>query len=131
MHKKYYWLVLMAAVTAVWLYTLGRSAGEMFALLAAVPAPRTATVAPTSEPLVAASRPHGNEESAVEAPAVAASEPSLAPEPSRIASQAAERAPRFHADTSYAPPAETAEPIDHPEVTDPHLRKLLRPAWDD
>jgi len=131
MDKKYYWLALMAAVTAVWLYAFGRSAGEMLALLASVPAPRTAAIAPPSEPLLTAPPPPVGEERAVRAPTPTVAERSPAPEPSERAPQTAERAPRTPADTAYAPPAGAVEPIDHPEVTDPHLRRLLRPAWDD
>ncbi|HJR69564.1 MAG TPA: hypothetical protein VKA43_05950, partial [Gammaproteobacteria bacterium] len=60
---------------------------------------------------------------AAEPPAVAAE-----PAPRRVGPPAAELAPAVYTDAGDDPIADGTEPIDHPEVTDPHLRKLLQPA---
>jgi hypothetical protein len=129
MQKKPYWLALIAliAVGAVWIYTVGQSAGELLALLAAAPPQPVVAVEVPSEPLSAPLRAQRGHEARAAEPSVVAAEPA----PRRVGPPAAELAPAVYADAGDDPSADGAEPIDHPEVTDPHLRKLLQPAWDD
>jgi hypothetical protein len=117
MQKKLYWLALIP-LAAVWIYSVGRSAGELLELLELVDA------APT-EPIVTVEVPR----QPLVAP-VAAQRDDEAPAPRQVTLPTAEPAPSVYvaaADTV----ADDAEPLDHPEVTDPRLRKLLQPAWDD
>jgi hypothetical protein len=123
MQKKPYWLALIAliAVGAVWIYAVGQSAGELLALLAAAPTQPVVAVEAPSEPLTAPLGAQRGHEAPVAEPSVVAAEPA----PRRV------DPPAVYADAGDDPIADGAEPIEHPEVTDPHLRKLLQPAWDD
>jgi hypothetical protein len=130
MQKKRYWLALMP-LAAVWVYAVARSGGELFSLFSPEAAQAVLTVEAPSEPLVAPlAVQRGDEAPAAEPPAIAAAEPP-APAPRRASPPPAEPPPAAHPDAGYDAAAAGTEPVDHPEVTDPHLRKLLQPAWDD
>jgi hypothetical protein len=131
MQKKHYSLAIAVAVAAVWIYAVGQSAGELLGLLTPVPEQRQALLAGApNEPHELRHALNRDEESAL-APAAAAGERLPAAEPTRAASPAAEPARPVYADAGFDTAADGTEPLDHPEVTDPHLRKKLRPAWDD
>jgi hypothetical protein len=121
MRKKLYWLALIP-LAAVWIYAVGRSAGELLELVAlvdAAPAEPIVTVEAPSRPLVAPVAAQRDDEA-----------PATTPAPRQVTLPTAEPAPRVYAAAAETV-ADDAEPLDHPEVTDPRLRKLLQPAWDD
>jgi hypothetical protein len=125
--KKYYWLALIP-LGGVWIYGVGQSAGELFGLLPEAPAQRAVTVEAPSEPLRPPLASGGGDSAVVESTTVSGRQPP-APVARPVAPPVTAPAPLAYADAE--PVTDGAEPVDHPEVTDPHLRKLLRPAWED
>jgi hypothetical protein len=122
MHKKRYVLVLIP-LAAVWLYAVGQSAGRMFALIDE--APRAIVERPP-----AATPDWAHEPTAPQSDGVAAAPPVVPAAEQRSAVEPWSPPPPVYAEPSYSQ-APSVEPIEHPEVTDPHMRRLLQPAWDD
>jgi hypothetical protein len=122
MHKKRRYVLVLIPLAAVWLYAVGQSAGRMFALIDG--APRALVERPAVAPPYWVHEPMAPQRDIAVTPAVVpaaerrtAAEPWSPPAP-------------VYAEPSYSQ-APSAEPIEHPEITDPHLRRLLQPAWDD
>ena len=112
MHIPRYWPAALVALGvglgAVWLHALGESAAHLRALLEAVPDSR---VAPSARERVDSPRAVPR---AVTAPS---------PEPPPYGGG-------LHDDTR-ADGALQGAPLEHPEVTDPRMRRILKAAWDD
>jgi hypothetical protein len=123
MQKKHYLLALIP-LAAVWAYAVSQSALTFFAVLDAVPRGRVATVSPPvvgqDEPPIAGDETDTSA-AAAEAPAPIVGAPAAA-------TQA--YAPLRYAE-SGSDEAGDAERVEHPDITDPKMRKLLQPAWDD
>ena len=126
MQTKHYLLALVPLL-AVWMYAVSESAERMFHLFDEAPprdaAASTSSAAPDALPLVAPSEPA---EAAAHAPAV---QPAAGPDDI----EGYEFLPRGEpqpagAGSDYAARDET---LAHPDITDPHMRALLRPAWED
>ena len=128
--KQLLWLVPVA-LAAAWIYALGRSADGLRALLDSA-ADSAVIAAEPSAPLDASSSRRDDEPHTLAQPAAARSESPPVPMPRETAPPRAQLAPAVYADGSrYAALAGADEPLEHPEITDPHMRKLLQPAWDD
>lgn len=128
MRTKHYWLALLA-IPAVWLYALGRSAGELLAVMPGPVAPvqvEPPAVLPGTPPAARLAEPVAEVRAGFVEPSIAEARP--ASMPSRAAPSSPELAPAVYAEASAEA---STEIVEHPEVTDPRMRKLLQPAWDD
>jgi hypothetical protein len=126
--KKYYWFALIP-LAGFWIYSISQSARELLGMLPAGPARPGVTLQLPNTPLRTPLATRVEEAAAAESMGAPAAELPPAPVPRPAAPPVAEPAPAVYADAE--PVTRGAEPLDHPEVTDPHSRKLLRPAWDD
>lgn len=118
----------LAAVplAAVWLFAVGQSMRSLVSMIDAVPA--RAADARAADPAAVAREP--GIPSGGAAPAVFA-----APVPARLASRPeeipAQLPPAVYASEVSSATQSAELPVIHPEITDPQLRRLLQPAWDD
>jgi hypothetical protein len=127
-------LLAVIPLAAVWIYAISQSAESLYALLEAVPAQESETARAADG--VAARKDDADARPELRSPAVAS--PAVAspvaaassPRPAIAAPITPAAEPPRYPEPSYASFGE-AVPLEHPEVTDPAMRKLLQPAWDD
>ena len=116
----------LAAVplAAVWLFAVGQSMRSLVSMIDAVPA--RAADARAADPAAVAREPGilsgGAALGAAPAPARPASRPEEFP---------AQLPPAVYADEVSSATQSPELLLEHPEITDPQLRRLLQPAWDD
>jgi hypothetical protein len=118
-----YLALAILPLAVVWLFVVGQSMHSLVTMIAA--APMQPAVQSTTVPSSLPQRPReqSNADEVAQVPALAtATKPSI---------EEAHLPPAVYADGSpgIVPPAIEQQP--HPEITDPRIRKLLQPAWDD
>ena len=137
MRNKHYLTMALMVMAGIWLYAIGQSLGHLRALFDAVPVELgTARTEPTVENIESASQStsaradevprRDAREPATADPAEAVPQPAPVPYRNEADRGPLDRAPRFSIDQTDLP-----ADVVHPEVTDPRMRRLLQPAWDD